>query len=182
MNTRVFRALNATLNPNVVPACEKHPRLSDAFWGCLARQYSQTIYHPGKMFSLTVMQLIDIYFHSSSYFSQREPSKWGRRAIVRTDNQFLPINTFIITYFLFLSAMAVVDHELLVYGVRKLRVVDCSIMPTLVSGNTNVPTMMISERTADLVKRMHLGRADQNRQNVAPRQRNMEYYNNLINN
>lgn len=46
MNTRVFRALNATLNPNVVPACEKFERLSDAFWGCLARHYSQTIYHP----------------------------------------------------------------------------------------------------------------------------------------
>lgn len=46
MRTKVFRALNATLNPNLPPACQKFPKLSDEFWGCLARQYSQTIYHP----------------------------------------------------------------------------------------------------------------------------------------
>ncbi len=44
---------------------------------------------------------------------------------------------------------AVVDNELRVHGVSALRVVDCSVMPTLISGNTNVPVVMIAEKAAD---------------------------------
>jgi choline dehydrogenase len=50
------------------------------------------------------------------------------------------------------DSMAVVDSELWVHGVRGLRVVDASIMPTLTTGHTNAPTIAIGEKAADLIK------------------------------
>lgn len=52
------------------------------------------------------------------------------------------------------DAFAVVDPELRVYGVKGLRVIDASIMPTITSGNINAPVIMIGEKGADMIKHL----------------------------
>jgi len=47
---------------------------------------------------------------------------------------------------------SVVNHELKVYGIKGLRVIDTSIFPHVPSGNTNAPAIMVGEKGADLVK------------------------------
>ncbi|XP_045036542.1 glucose dehydrogenase [FAD, quinone]-like [Daphnia magna] len=56
------------------------------------------------------------------------------------------------------DATAVVDPQLRVHGIKGLRVVDCSIMPNVVSGNTNVPAIMIGEKASDMIKAKWLRR------------------------
>jgi len=56
------------------------------------------------------------------------------------------------------DAMAVVDARLRVHGIEGLRVVDCSVMPTLVSGNTHAPVVMMAEKAVDMIREDHAAR------------------------
>jgi len=47
--------------------------------------------------------------------------------------------------------MAVVDEKLKVHGLENLRIVDASVMPEIISGNLNAPTLMIAERASDFI-------------------------------
>lgn len=50
---------------------------------------------------------------------------------------------------------AVVDHNLKVYGIQNLRIVDCSVIPVTISGHTNAAAFMIGEKAADIIKKNH---------------------------
>ncbi|KKL35400.1 glucose-methanol-choline oxidoreductase [Burkholderia contaminans FFH2055] len=91
-------------------------------------------------------------FVTEDMFASRSRSDDDIRALLRerTDTVYHPVGTCRMGN----DALAVVDSQLRVRGTEGLRVVDASIMPTLVGANTNAPTIMIGEKASDLIRRI----------------------------
>ncbi len=89
------------------------------------------------------------YRHSELYTANVQTDEDLERHIrARADTIYHPVGTCKMGT----DAMAVVDAKLRVHGIANLRVVDASVMPTLIGGNTNAPTIMIAERAADWMR------------------------------
>ncbi len=88
------------------------------------------------------------YHHKELYLRGDESDEELKEHIRnRADTIYHPVGTCKMG----VDEMAVVDPQLRVHGVENLRVVDASIMPTLIGGNTNAPTIMIAEKVADMI-------------------------------
>jgi choline dehydrogenase-like flavoprotein len=94
--------------------------------------------------ALKALQTSDV--HTTGIESDAEIRKVLRE---RVDTVYHPVGTCKMGVN---DPLAVVDPKLKVHGLQGLRVVDASIMPTLIGGNTNAPTIMIGEKAADMIK------------------------------
>ena len=81
------------------------------------------------------------------YFSPLSYEEIEKQIREKADTVYHPVGTCKMGN----DEMAVVDNKLIVRGIANLRVVDASIMPTIVSGNTNAPTIMIAEKASDMI-------------------------------
>lgn len=121
--TDVMQEYNTTINKFRIPGCQHLELLSDEYWACKARHYSMTIFHP---------------VGTAKMGPDTDPmAVVDSRLKVKGTESNLKISML---------------NGKVFAGVKNLRVVDCSIMPYIVSGNTNAPVIMIAEKASDMIK------------------------------
>ncbi len=126
--------------PKIDPGFFSHP--DDMAVSIKGAQLGFEVIHAKAMDSFRGKPLVD--------FDYRDPKAMESYLRATCDTEYHPVGTCRMGPDS--DPMAVVDAQLRVKGVQALRVVDASIMPNLVSGNTNAPTIMIGERAADWIR------------------------------
>lgn len=114
------------------------------------RRDLETLIRAAKLAREIVLTLPLAAYCDKELFGVRDDmtdAEWEDHIRSRADTIYHPVGTCRMGA----DEMAVVDPQLRVRGLDGLRVVDASIMPTLIGGNTNAPTVMIAEKAADLI-------------------------------
>ncbi|PCI47265.1 MAG: glucose-methanol-choline oxidoreductase [Alphaproteobacteria bacterium] len=117
----------------------------------LADERDMDIMVKGCRITRSIMEAQPLARHTTKeLFSAKAQSDDELKALIRerAETIYHPVGTCKMGT----DSMAVVDSELRVIGMKGLRVVDASVMPSLVGGNTNAPTIMIAEKAADMIR------------------------------
>ncbi|MEM7562480.1 MAG: choline dehydrogenase [Pseudomonadota bacterium] len=131
------------------PDCMEHPSIQPNY---LTTEHDCRIAVDGMKVSRRIASMPALKDHIKSEFDPGDDVKTDEQLLDHARSTATTIYHPTSTCKMGKDGMSVVDSQLKVYGVEGLRVADASIMPSIVSGNTNAPSIMIGEKCADMIK------------------------------